>query len=94
MALSVGFPWGIYVAPTYNCGEHKVARATSSSSGRKKYFTQYNNGNIVKIGGDLPGWETNKKPKNLCLSSRSSTRVHVGGSSDFWSIDSKIGVKV
>ncbi|MFJ9313286.1 hypothetical protein ACIRN4_03760 [Pimelobacter simplex] len=80
--LSVGFPWGVTVQPTFSCNSTKVG-SRSTSYGRNNIWIQNNTGAPVKWSKDMYAGGPNVPDPWPCIDMRISVTIYKGtGASD------------
>lgn len=80
-SISAGYPWGITVTATPNCGSEDVANRTTTY-GKYSQVNQYNSGYPVRLG-TVRGSQTSR-----CFSAGTRSTAWVGNTSDTFNLTS------
>ncbi|MDX2823045.1 hypothetical protein Sipo8835_24385 [Streptomyces ipomoeae] len=89
-SVSGGYPWGVYVAPTVECGKRKAAQRETTYNETLWKYQQSNTGRPAKFDGTV---RVSLKKEKLCLSVRPTVTAYVKGKSDSWTKTVKVCVK-
>jgi hypothetical protein len=86
VGVAAGYPWGVTLIPTKECGKRKAGVLKTTYSPNKSKYTQYNTGRPLYFKGRLQiNKPINKKvDTRLCISGRPTVTAYVGGKSDSW----------